>query len=144
MCVGSGGGGGGSVPAAVIKQYKPERKKAQKKLNKIVKAIKGVTGKEISKEGINADDTPLLAAQHLLHSSNAALAGVMDQVGGLMTAAANSPAMVGQNALQMANLVGPPPPEKNAEKVVVGKARGVETEFDRNRRSLRIDLNTKS
>ena len=142
MCVGSGGGG--SVPAAKIKQYKPQRKKAQKKLNKIVKAIKGVTGKEISKEGINADDTPLLAAQHLLHSSNAALAGVMDQVGGLMTAAANSPAMVGQNALQMANLVGPPPPEKNAEKVVVGKARGVETEFDRNRRSLRIDLNTKS
>ena len=140
MCVGSGGG---SVPAAKINQYKPERKKAQKKLNKIVKAIKGVTGKEISKEGINADDTPLLAAQHLLHSSNAALAGVMDQVGGLMTAAANSPAMVGQNALQMANLVGPPPPEKNAEKVVVGKARGVETEFDRNRRSLRIDLNTK-
>ena len=140
MCM----GGGGSVPAAKIKQYKPQRKKAQKKLNKIVKAIKGVTGKEISKEGINADDTPLLAAQHLLHSSNAALAGVMDQVGGLMTAAANSPAMVGQNALQMANLVGPPPPEKNAEKVVVGKARGVETEFDRNRRSLRIDLNTKS
>ena len=140
MCM----GGGGSVPAAKIKRYKPERKKAQKKLNKIVKAIKGVTGKEISKEGINADDTPLLAAQHLLHSSNAALAGVMDQVGGLMTAAANSPAMVGQNALQMANLVGPPPPEKNAEKVVVGKARGVETEFDRNRRSLRIDLNTKS
>jgi hypothetical protein len=139
MCM----GGGGSVPAAKIKRYKPERKKAQKKLNKIVKAIKGVTGKEISKEGIEADDTPLLAAQHLLHSSNAALAGVMDQVGGLMTAAANSPAMVGQNALQMANLVGPPPPEKNAEKVVVGKARGVETEFDRNRRSLRIDLNTK-
>ena len=140
MCM---GGGGGSVPAAKIKKYKPQRKKAQKKLNKIVKAIKGVTGKEISKEGINADDTPLLAAQHLLHNSNAALAGVMDQVGGLMTAAANSPAMVGQNALQMANLVGPPPPEKNAEKVVVGKARGVETEFDRNRRSLRIDLNTK-
>lgn len=143
MCMG-GGGGGGSVPAAKIKRYKPKRKKAQKKLNKIVKKIKGITGKEISKEGINADDTPLLAAQHLLHSSNAALAGVMDQVGGLMTAAANSPAMVGQNALQMANLVGPPPPEKNAEKVVVGKARGVETEFDRNRRSLRIDLNTKS
>ena len=141
MCM---GGGGGSVSAAKIKRYKPQRKKAQKKLNKIVKKIKGITGKEISKEGINADDTPLLAAQHLLHSSNAALAGVMDQASGLMTAAANSPAMVGQNALQMANLVGPPPPEKNAEKVVVGKARGVETEFDRNRRSLRIDLNTKS
>lgn len=144
MCVGSGGGG--SVPAAKINQYKPERKKAQKKLDKIVKSIKGVTGKDLWKKGkgIKADDTPLLAAQHLLHSSNAALAGVMDQVGGLMTAAANSPAMVGQNALQMANLVGPPPPEKNAEKVVVGKARGVETEFDRNRRSLRIDLNTES
>ena len=142
MCM--GGGGGGSVPAAKIKRYKPQRKKAQKKLNKIVKKIRGITGKEISKKGIKADDTPLLAAQHLLHSSNAALAGVLDQVGGLMTAAANSPAMVGQNALQMANLVGPPPPEKNAKKVVVGKARGVETEFDRNRRSLRIDLNTKS
>jgi len=141
MCM---GGGGGSVPAAKIKQYKPQRKRAQKKLNKIVKAINRVTGKEIMSEGINADDTPLLAAQHLLHSSNAALAGVMDQASGLMTAAANSPAMVGQNALQMANLVGPPPPEKNAEKVVVGKARGVETEFDRNRRSLRIDLNTES
>jgi hypothetical protein len=141
MCM---GGGGGSVPAAKIKQYKPQRKRAQKKLNKIVKAINRVTGKEIMSEGINADDTPLLAAQHLLHSSNAALAGVMDQASGLMTAAANSPAMTGQNALQMANLVGPPPPEKNAEKVVVGKARGVETEFDRNRRSLRIDLNTES
>ena len=141
MCM---GGGGGSVPAAKIKQYKPQRKRAQKKLNKIVKAINRITGDEISSEGIEADDTPLLAAQHLLHSSNAALAGVMDQASGLMTAAANSPAMVGQNALQMANLVGPPPPEKNAEKVVVGKARGVETEFDRNRRSLRIDLNTES
>ena len=140
MCM----GGGGSVPAAKIKTYKPQRKRAQKKLNKIVKAINRITGDEISSEGIEADDTPLLAAQHLLHSSNAALAGVMDQVGGLMTAAANSPAMTGQNALQMANLVGPPPPEKNAEKVVVGKARGVETEFDRNRRSLRIDLNTES
>jgi hypothetical protein len=140
MCM----GGGGGVQAAKIKQYKPQRKRAQKKLNRIVKAINRVTGDEIMSEGINADDTPLLAAQHLLHSSNAALAGVMDQASGLMTAAANSPAMVGQNALQMANLVGPPPPEKNAEKVVVGKARGVETEFDRNRRSLRIDLNTES
>jgi hypothetical protein len=140
MCM----GGGGSVPAAKIKTYKPQRKRAQKKLNRIVRAINRVTGDEIMSEGINADDTPLLAAQHLLHSSNAALAGVMDQASGLMTAAANSPAMVGQNALQMANLVGPPPPEKNAEKVVVGKARGVETEFDRNRRSLRIDLNTES
>jgi hypothetical protein len=140
MCM----GGGGGVQAAKIKQYKPQRKRAQKKLNKIVKAINRVTGDEIMSEGINADDTPLLAAQHLLHSSNAALAGVMDQASGLMTAAANSPAMVGQNALQMANLVGPPPPEKNAEKVVVGKARGVETEFDRNRRSLRIDLTTES
>lgn len=137
--------GGGSKPkAAKIKKYRPARKRANKKLNRIVRAINRVTGDEIMSEGINADDTPLLAAQHLLHSSNAALAGVMDQVGGLMTAAANSPAMVGQNALQMANLVGPPPPEKNAKKVVVGKARGVETEFDRNRRSLRIDLNTKS
>jgi hypothetical protein len=140
MCM----GGGGGVQAAKIKQYKPQRKRAQKKLNRIVKAINRVTGDEIMSEGINADDTPLLAAQHLLHSSNAALAGVMDQASGLMTAAANSPAMVGQNALQMANLVGPPPPEKNAEKVVVGKARGVETEFDRNRRSLRIDLTTES
>ncbi len=140
MCM----GGGGGVQAAKIKQYKPQRKRAQKKLNRIVKAINRVTGDEIMSEGINADDTPLLAAQHLLHSSNAALAGVMDQASGLMTAAANSPAMVGQNALQMANLVGPPPPEKNAEKVVVGKARGVETEFDRNRRSLRIYLNTES
>jgi hypothetical protein len=137
--------GGGSKPqAAKIKKYLPARKRANKKLNRIVKAINRVTGDEIMSEGINADDTPLLAAQHLLHSSNAALAGVMDQASGLMTAAANSPAMVGQNALQMANLVGPPPPEKNAEKVVVGKARGVETEFDRNRRSLRIDLNTES
>jgi hypothetical protein len=141
MCM---GGGGGSVPAAKIKKYLPARKRANKKLNKIVKAINRITGDEISSEGIEADDTPLLAAQHLLHSSNAALAGVMDQASGLMTAAANSPAMTGQNALQMANLVGPPPPEKNAEKVVVGKARGVETEFDRNRRSLRIDLNTES
>ena len=140
MCM----GGGGGVQAAKIKTYKPQRKRAQKKLNKIVKAINRVTGKEIMSEGINADDTPLLAAQHLLHSSNAALAGVMDQASGLITAAANSPAMTGQNALQMANLVGPPPPEKNAEKVVVGKARGVETEFDRNRRSLRIDLSTES
>ena len=137
--------GGGSKPqAAKIKKYLPARKRANKKLNRIVKAINRVTGDEIMSEGINADDTPLLAAQHLLHSSNAALAGVMDQASGLMTAAANSPAMVGQNALQMANLVGPPPPEKNAEKVVVGKARGVETEFDRNRRSLRIDLTTES
>lgn len=140
MCM----GGGGKPQAAKIKKYLPARKRANKKLNKIVKAINRVTGDEIMSEGINADDTPLLAAQHLLHSSNAALAGVMDQASGLMTAAANSPAMVGQNALQMANLVGPPPPEKNAEKVVVGKARGVETEFDRNRRSLRIDLNTES
>jgi hypothetical protein len=140
MCM----GGGGKPKAAKIKKYLPARKRANKKLNRIVKAINRVTGDEIMSEGINADDTPLLAAQHLLHSSNAALAGVMDQASGLMTAAANSPAMVGQNALQMANLVGPPPPEKNAEKVVVGKARGVETEFDRNRRSLRIDLNTES
>ena len=140
MCM----GGGGGVQAAKIKTYKPQRKRAQKKLNKIVNAINRITGDEISSEGIEADDTPLLAAQHLLHSSNASLQGVMNQVGGLMTAAANSPAMTGQNALQMANLVGPPPPEKNAEKVVVGKARGVETEFDRNRRSLRIDLNTES
>lgn len=138
MCM----GGGGSVPAAKIKEYKGKRKKAGKKLNKIVRAINRVAGDELMREGIKSDDTPLLAAQQLLHSSNASLQGVMDQAGQLMQAAANSPAMVGQNALQMANLVGPPPPEENAKKVVVGKARGVETAFDRNRRSLRIDLTT--
>lgn len=141
MCM---GGGGGKVPAAKIKKYRPARKRAGRKLNKIVKAIDRIAGSEIMSQGINADDTPLLAAQQLLHSSNESLKGVLEQASGLMTAAANSPAMVGQNALQMANLLGPPPPEKNAEKVVVGKAREVETEFDRNRRSLRIDLTSPS
>lgn len=138
MCM----GGGGGVQGAKINTHKKERKKANKKLNKIVKAINRVTGDELLREGVKADDTPLLATQQLLHSSNAMLSGVMEQATQLQVAAANSPAMVGQNAAQMAALVGPPPPEKNAEKVVVGKARGVETETDRNRRSLRIDLNT--
>jgi hypothetical protein len=135
-------GGGGGVQGAKINTRQKEMKKAGKKLKKITKAINRVVGDELMREGINADDTPLLAAQHLLHSSNSMLGGVLDRAGQLQEAAANSPAMVGQNALQMAALVGPPPPEKSAEKVVVGKARGVETESDRNRRSLRIDLNT--
>jgi hypothetical protein len=70
------------------------------------------------------------------------LSGVLGQASKLQEAAANSQAMVSQNAAQMAALIGPPPPEKSATKVVVGKARDVETESDRNRRSLRIDLNT--
>lgn len=138
MCM----GGGGSVPSAKINEHKKERKKANRQLNKIVRAIDRVVGDEIMREGVKADDTPLLAAQQLLHSSNSSLQGVMGQAAQLMTAAANSQAMVGQNAMQMATLLGPPPPEKSAEKVVVGKARGVETESDRNRKSLRIDLNT--
>jgi hypothetical protein len=134
--------GGGGVQGAKINKHAPERKKASKQLNKVVKAINRITGDELMKEGVKADDTPLLAAQQLLHSSNAMLSGTLDRATQLQTAAANSQAMLSQNALQMAALVGPPPPEKSAEKVVVGKARGVETESDRNRRSLRIDLNT--
>lgn len=138
MCM----GGGGSVKGAKINKHKKERKKANKQLNKIVKAIDRVVGDELMSKGVNADDTPLLAAQQQLHGSNDMLASVLQQAKGLQEAVANSQAMVGQNALQMAALVGPPPPEKSAKKVVVGKARGVETESDRNRRSLRIDLNT--
>lgn len=141
MCMG-GGGGGGSVPAAKINKHGKERKRATRQLNRVVRSINRVTRGVMTKDP--SDDGPLLTAQHLLDSSNSMLAGVLDRVGQLQEAAANSPAMVGQNALQMANLVGPPPPEKNAEKVVVGKARGVETEADRNRRSLRIDLTTSS
>lgn len=138
MCM----GGGGSVQGAKIKKHLPARKRANKQLRKTIRAINTVVGNEIMSQGINADDTPLLKMQQQLHQSNEMLGGVMSQAVDLMKTAADSPAMVGQNALQMANLVGPPPPEKNAEKVVVGKARGVETEADRNRRSLRIDLTT--
>ena len=140
MCM--GGGGGGSAPQAKINTHKREQRRANRQLKKVVKSINRVVGDEIMRKGIEADDTPLLAAQQLMHSSNAMLSGVLDRATELQTAAANSQAMVGQNAMQMAALVGPPPPEKSAEKVVVGKARGVETESDRNRRSLRIDLNT--
>jgi hypothetical protein len=135
-------GGGGSVQGAKINKHLPERKRANKQLRKTIRAINTVVGNEIMRKGIEADDTPLLMMQQQLHQSNEMLQGVMSQAAGLMQTAANSPAMVGQNAVQMANLVGPPPPEKSAEKVVVGKARGVETEADRNRRSLRIDLTT--
>jgi len=134
--------GGGGVQGAKINKHLPERKRASKQLRKTIRSINKVVGNEIMREGIKADDTPLLMMQQQLHQSNEMLQGVMSQAAGLMQTAANSPAMVGQNAVQMANLVGPPPPEKNAEKVVVGKARGVETEADRNRRSLRIDLTT--
>jgi hypothetical protein len=125
-------GGAGKVQGAKINYHKKERKRAGKQLRKVVKAINRVT----------ADDTPLMLAQQQLDRSNDMLAGVLDQAKGLQEAAANSPSIVGQNALQMAALVGPPPPEKSATKVVVGKDRGVETESDRNRRSLRIDLTT--
>jgi len=138
MCMGGGGGAKG----AKINNRKKEMKKAGKQLKKITKAINRVVGDELMSEGVKADDTPLLAAQQLLHSSNDMLSGVLDRAGQLQEAAANSQAMVGQNAMQMAALVGAPPPEKSAKKVVVGKAREVETESDRNRRSLRIDLNT--
>jgi len=141
MCM---GGGAGSAPAAKINEYKKERKKANKQLKKMIRGIKDVTGKEFMKQGAEADDTPLLAAQKLLNSSNDMLSGVLDRATDLQVAASNSQAMVSQNALQMAALVGPPPPEKNATSVVVGKRRGVEVETDRNRRSLRIDLNTTS
>lgn len=136
MCM----GGAGSVPAAKINEHKKERKKASKQLKKMVGAIDRITAGVMTKDP--SDDGPLLTAQHLLDSSNTMLSGVLDRASKLQEAAANSQAMVSQNALQMAALVGPPPPEKSAEKVVVGKARGVEAESDRNRRSLRIDLNT--
>ena len=136
MCM---GGGGGSVPSAKINEHKKERKKASKDLNKIVKAIDRVAGSELLREGVNADDTPLLAAQQLLHQSNASLQGVMGQAAQLMQAAASSQAIAGQNALQMASLLGPPPPEKTAQKVLVGKARDNETGSTTRRNSLRID-----
>jgi non-ribosomal peptide synthetase component F len=129
MCM---GGGGGSVPKAKINKHMKEREAARADLDKIIGAINRVTAK----------DVPLTLAQNQLDASNKMLSGVLDQAGRLQEAAANSQAMVSQNAAQMAALVGPPPPEKSATKVVVGKARGVDTESDRNRRSLRIDLNT--
>ena len=138
MCM----GGGGGVQGAKINKHTKERKRATRKLNRIVKAIDRVVGDELMSKGVNASDTPLLAAQQALNASNESLSNVLGQARDTMEAAASSHAMLSQNALQMAALVGPPPPEKSAEKVVVGKARGVETESDRNRRSLRIDLNT--
>jgi hypothetical protein len=124
--------GGGGVQGATINKHTKERKQASKQLNKIVGAINRVTSK----------DSALTLAQGQLDASNSMLSGVLGQANRLQEAAANSQAMVSQNAAQMAALVGPPPPEEGAKKVVVGKARGVETESDRSRRSLRIDLNT--
>lgn len=126
MCM--GGGGGGSSKAK-INTFDKERKAATQQLNEMVGAIDKVT----------RPNSKLRRKQRKLNKVGKALGEVLDRAVDLQTAAANSPAMVGQNALQLAALMGPPPPEKSATKVVVGKDRGVETDPERVRRSLRID-----
>ena len=78
-------------------------------------------------------------AWDLMHESNSQLNTLLDGVNQIGEMAANSQALLQQDAMRMSLLLGAPLPEKAAGYVLTGDQRQEIDPRDRGRRSLRID-----
>jgi len=86
-----------------------------------------------------SSDNQLNLAQDLLNQSNQGLQDTLTQLKDLSEMAADNQQLLQQDAMRQSLLKGAPPPEKNAERPVVGRFRDEGYRPGRTRQDLRID-----
>lgn len=86
-----------------------------------------------------SDGNPLNIAQDLLNQSNASVQDTLTQLNDLATMAADNQQLLQQDAMRQSLLKGAPPPEKSADRPVIGRNRDDSARPGQTRQDLRID-----
>jgi seryl-tRNA synthetase len=93
---------------------------------------------------MQSPDNELLLAQMRMQQSDKDLSRTIEQARDLKLELANNQAALSEKAMQMAALMGPPPPEPVAKPPVVGRDREDTSTRRRGRTALRVDRVTTS
>lgn len=123
-------GGGGASKAKIKKVNKKQQKQVSAAVDQMAAKVKGLLD----------SNSNLALTQQLAESSGRNLQSTLQDLTGLARMAADSQQLLQQDAARMSALIGPPPPEKSADRPVIGRNRDqAATPASRGRRQLRIE-----